>query len=44
VTVANIGIQRRMKCRNEPVLRAHTDNGVEERKTIILRGREGRVG
>ena len=42
VAIGNIGIERGVIGRNEPVLRAHAGNYVEKRKPVILCGRESR--
>ena len=44
VAVGNVGIERGVIGRNEPVLRAHAGDYVEERKPVVLRGRESRIG
>ena len=44
VAVGNIGIERGMIGRNEPVLRAHAGDHVEQRKPVVLRRRESRIG
>ena len=44
VAVGNVGIERGVIGRNEPVLRAHAGDYVEKRKPVILCGRESRIG
>ena len=44
VAVGNVGIERGVIGRNEPVLRAHAGDNVEKRKPVVLRGRESRIG
>ena len=44
VAVRNIGVERGMIGRNEPMLRAHARNHVEESRPVVLRGRESRIG
>ena len=44
VAVRNIGVERGVVGRNEPMLGAHAGNHVEERKPVVLRGRESRIG
>ena len=43
MTVADVGIERRMKCRNKPIAGADADDGIDERKAIVLRWGEGGV-
>jgi hypothetical protein len=44
VAVRDIGVERGVVGRTEPVLRAHAGNHVEQRKPVVLRGRESRIG
>ena len=44
VAVGNIGVERGVVGRNEPVPRAHAGNHVEERESVVLRRRESRIG
>ena len=44
VAVGNIGVKCRMVGRDEPVPRAHAGNQVEERESVVLRGRESQIG
>jgi hypothetical protein len=44
VAVGNVGVEGGMIGRNEPMLRAHARDHVEERKPVVLRGRESRIG
>jgi hypothetical protein len=44
VSVANVGIEGGVKCRNEPTPGAYAGDGVKQRQTVILRGGEAGIG
>jgi hypothetical protein len=44
VAFGNIGVERGVIGRNEPMSRAHAGDHVEKREPVVLRGRESRIG